>query len=412
MGNKTAEKTISPVQQTKAEIKAAKKAARIEKNRPKAMKLQAQIDAKIAQLEQKRDEQIAKIEEKLETAQGRKRRQLFHKIDLIKRDCKAACNKIRETKGVKVDKLLGKKSLAKDIKRHWQLYVFLLLPVIWAIIFKYVPMPGIIIAFKKYKFKTGIFGSQWVGFDNFIRFFNDYQFTRVIRNTIVLSMYSLFASFPIPVIFALVLNSLRSEKFKKVTSTVAYMPHFISTVILVGMLVQMLNVRIGLYGTIYSYFHNGAYAADPLSNVKLFKHLYVWSGVWQTFGWNSIIYTAALSAVSPDLHEAAEIDGASRWQRVIHIDLPTILPTVVIMLIMRMGHVMSLGYEKVYLMQNDLNLEASEIISTYVYKVGLAAATPNYSYSTTISLFNSIINLILINSVNWISGKVSDTSLW
>lgn len=409
MGNKTA--VVDSLQAEKDAIKAAKKAKKIEKNRPKAEKIQAQIDAEIAALEAKRDAKIAEIEAQLETAEGKKRRSLFNKIEILKRDCKADCNKIRETKGVKVDRLLGKKSLAKDLKKHWQLYLFLILPVVWVIVFKYVPMPGIIIAFEKYKFKDGIFGSKWIGFDNFIRFFNDYQFTRVIKNTLVLSMYSLFAGFPIPVIFALVLNSLRAEKFKKITTTITYMPHFISTVVLVGMLMQILNVRVGLYGTIYTFF-TGTYAQDPLSNVKAFKHLYVWSGVWQTFGWNSIIYTAALSAVSPDLHEAAEIDGATRWQRVLHIDLPTIMPTITIMLIMRMGKVMSLGYEKVYLMQNNLNLEASEVISTLVYKVGLASQTPNYSYSTSISLFNSIINLILINSVNWVARKVGDTSLW
>ncbi len=409
MGNKTA--VGYELQSEKGAARTAKRAAKIEKNRPRAEKLQAQIDAKIAALEAKRDAKIAQIEKDLEVAEGKKRRSLFNKIEIVKRDCKLACNKVRETKGVKVDRLLGKKSLARDIKRHWQLYLFLILPIVWVILFKYAPMPGVIIAFEKYKFKDGIFGSRWVGFDNFIRFFNDYQFVRVIKNTLVLSMYSLFAGFPIPVIFALVLNSLRGEKFKKVATTITYMPHFISVVVLIGMLMQILNVRVGLYGTIYTFF-TGTYAQDPMSNVKAFKHLYVWSGVWQTFGWNSIIYTAALSAVSPDLHEAAEIDGATRWQRVLHIDLPTIMPTITIMLIMRMGRVMSLGYEKVYLMQNRLNLEASEIITTLVYKVGLESQTPNYSYSTAISLFNSIINLILINSVNWVARKVGDTSLW
>ena len=409
MGDNTA--VVDLTQAEKDAKKLAKKSAKIEKNRPKAERIQAQIDAEIAKIEAKRDAKIANIEKELETAEGRKRRALFNKIEILKRDAKAACNKVREKKGVKVDKLLGKRNLKKELKKHWQLYLFLILPVVWVIIFKYIPMPGIIIAFEKYKFKTGIFGSKWIGFDNFLRFFRDYQFTRVIKNTLVLSLYSLFASFPLPVLFALDLNSIRSEKFKKVTTTITYMPHFISTVIIVGMLMQILNVRIGLYGTIYTFF-TGTYAPDPLANVKAFKHLYVWSGIWQTFGWSSIIYTAALSAVSPDLHEAAEIDGATRWQRVLHIDLPTIMPTITIMLIMRMGHVMSIGYEKVYLMQNSINLEASEVISTLVYKIGLASQTPNYSYSTAISLFNSIVNLILINSVNWIARKVGDTSLW
>jgi len=306
-----------------------------------------------------------------------------------------------------------KSKLGKNILRHWQLYLFLLVPVLYILIFSYVPMAGLQIAFKKYNAQTGIWGSPWIGFKNFETFFKSYQFVRVLKNTFVLSFYSIFVGFPIPIIFALLLNTLNSNRIKKTIQTITYMPHFISTVVIVGMLVQIFNTRIGLYSVIYGFFNNSGQSVDLLSSASAFPHMYVWSGIWQTFGWNSIVYTAALASVSMELHEAAEIDGASRFQRIIYIDLPSIMPTATIMLIMRMGHVMSIGFEKVYLMQNSLNLRASEVISTYVYKVGLSAeGKMNFSYSTSIGLFNSIINLILICSVNFLAKKMSDTSLW
>ena len=308
---------------------------------------------------------------------------------------------------------MQKSKLGKNILRHWQLYLFLLVPVLYILIFSYVPMAGLQIAFKKYNAQTGIWGSPWIGFKNFETFFKSYQFVRVLKNTFVLSFYSIFVGFPIPIIFALLLNTLNSNRIKKTIQTITYMPHFISTVVIVGMLVQIFNTRIGLYSVIYGFFNNSGQSVDLLSSASAFPHMYVWSGIWQTFGWNSIVYTAALASVSMELHEAAEIDGASRFQRIIYIDLPSIMPTATIMLIMRMGHVMSIGFEKVYLMQNSLNLRASEVISTYVYKVGLSAeGKMNFSYSTSIGLFNSIINLILICSVNFLAKKMSDTSLW
>lgn len=299
------------------------------------------------------------------------------------------------------------------MRTQWQLYLFLLLPVIYIIVFAYVPMAGIQIAFKNFSARYGIWGSPWLGFDQFIKFFQSYMFSRVVINTLRLSVYSIVAGFPIPIIFALIVNSIRQQKFKKTLQTITYIPHFISTVVLVGMVLQILNPRIGLYGSLFSLLNNGASPSDLMGNVSTFPHIYIWSGVWQNFGWGSIIYVAALSGVSMDLHEAAEIDGASRFQRLIHIDFPSILPTVTIMLIMRTGQVMSIGFEKVYLMQNNLNLSASEIISTYVYKVGLSASgNMNFSYSTSIGLFNSVINLILILSVNYLAKKMSETSLW
>lgn len=302
--------------------------------------------------------------------------------------------------------------LRRRLARHWQLYVFLLIPVVYLLIFHYYPMLGVQIAFKKYSPKLGIWGSPWIGFKYFQKFFGSSLFSRVVGNTIKISLYSLAASFPLPIIFALMLNVMRNHRYKKFVQTVAYMPHFISTVVLVGMLLQILNPLMGIYGKAYSALNNGAMANDLLGSSATFPHLYVWSGIWQHFGWDSIIYVAALAAVSPELHEAAQIDGASRFQRVVHIDFPALLPTAIIMLILRTGSIMSIGFEKIFLMQNDLNLRASEVISTYVYKVSLKANIPDFSYSTAIGLFNSVVNLLMISLVNMVSRKISDTSLW
>lgn len=298
----------------------------------------------------------------------------------------------------------------KCLKRDWRLYAFLLIPVVYIIIFAYVPMLGIQIAFKKYTVAGGIWGSKWVGLKNFIKFFNSYQFERVIVNTLRLSLYSIVFGFPIPILFALLINTINNQQFKKVTQTIVNLPHFISVVVLVAMVNQVFGSRTGLYGII-GYALTGDYPPDLFFSAENFQHLYIWSGVWQNFGWNAIIYVAALAGVSPDLHEAAQIDGASRVQRIIHVDFPSILPTIVIMLILRMGSVMSIGFEKVFLMQNNLNLARSEIISTYVYKEGLTGKT-DFSYSTAINLFNSVVNMILIVSVNFIARKVGETSLW
>ena len=302
--------------------------------------------------------------------------------------------------------------LRKIFRRDWQLYAFMLIPLIWLIIFCYAPMFGAQIAFRKYQPRLGIWDSPWVGFYQFKKFFNSYQFSKVMVNTIVISLYTILCSFPLPIIFALVLNSTRSRKFRTVTQTIVTMPHFISVVVLVGILLQIFNSRTGVYGTLMESI-TGAYPEDLFSKPANFRHMYVWSGVWQQFGWNSIVYIAALAAVSPELHEAAQIDGANRFQRMLHVDLPAILPTITIMLILRMGSVMTIGFEKVYLMQNSLNLTASEIISTYVYKVGLSSAgTTDLSYSTAIGLFNSAINLVLISVTNFIARKLGGNGLW
>lgn len=298
----------------------------------------------------------------------------------------------------------------KCIKRDWRLYVFLLIPVAYILIFAYYPMLGIQIAFKKYSAVGGIWGSKWVGLANFQKFFKSYQFQRVLANTLRLSLYSLVFGFPVPILFALLANTVNFARYKKITQTIVNLPHFISVVVLVSMVNQVFGSRTGLYGLIGQAL-TGSYPPDLFADANSFQHLYIWSGVWQNFGWNAIIYIAALTSVSPDLHEAAQIDGASRLQRVIHIDFPSILPTIVIMLILRVGQIMNIGFEKTFLMQNSLNLARSEVISTYVYKQGLTGKT-DFSYSTAINLFNSVINMVLITSVNWISRKVGETSLW
>ena len=298
----------------------------------------------------------------------------------------------------------------KQVFRHWQLYAFLVLPIVYFLIFRYTPLAGLQIAFRKYAARGGIWDSQWVGLKNFQKFFESYQFERVLANTLRLSFYSLIASFPLPIIFALALNSMLNERYKKVLQLVTYAPYFISTTVLVGMFMAVLNARTGLYATVYSAIFN-TYPSDLFADVNLFPHLYVWSGVWQNLGWDSIIYVAALSSVPVELHEAAQIDGASRYQRVIHVDLPTILPTASILLILSFGSIMDIGFEKVFLMQNKINLRLSETISTYVYKVGLTSGS-DYSLSTAIGLFNSVVNLVLLLSVNTVTKKLSNTSLF
>ncbi len=304
-----------------------------------------------------------------------------------------------------------KTKFRKEYLNNWQLYLMLLLPVIWLLVFCYAPMSGIQIAFKDFKIRQGIWGSPWVGFDNFERFFTSYQFFRVLKNTLVISLYSLVASFPLPIVLALSLNVVRKAAYKKFVQMVTYIPHFISVIVIVGMILQMFNSRIGLYGTVYTAL-TGQPAPDILSKASAFPHLYVWSGVWQEVGWGSIIYLSALSAVDPALHEAAIVDGASRFKRVLVLDLPTVLPTATIMLIMNAGRIMTIGFEKVYLMQNDLNLTTSEIISTYVYKVSLGPTGGDFSLGAAIGLFNSVINLVLILLVNAVTKRMGGTSLW
>ena len=292
---------------------------------------------------------------------------------------------------------------------RWQLYLLLTLPIVYLILFDYIPMAGAQIAFRKFDFRYGIWHSPWVGFENFRRFFNSYQFWDILYNTLFLSVYGLAVSFPLPIILALLLNSFPGVRFKKVVQTVSYIPHFISTVVVVGMLMQIFNPRTGAVGNIYSLF-TGGIMKDIFASPSAFPHLYVWTGVWQSTGWSSVIYFAALAGISPELHEAAKVDGATKLQLIRHIDLPLIMPTATILLIMNCGSILSVGFEKAFLLQNNLNASVSEIISTYVYKVGLI--NNDMSYSSAIGLFNTIVNMVMLIIVNTISDKLSGNSLW
>jgi len=304
------------------------------------------------------------------------------------------------------------KKWKRNLKRDWQLYLFLLLPLLYIVIFAYIPMGGLVMAFQDFKPRLGFLKSEWVGFDNFIKFFNSYNFKNVVGNTLILSLYSIVVGFPLPIIFALMMNSIQNRKFAKITQTIVNLPHFISVTVLVGILLQLFNSRTGIYGIVFNAI-TGEYPKDLFASAANFRHFYVFSGIWQGFGWGSIIYTAALSSVDTSYHEAARIDGATRLQRVRYIDFPCIIPTIIINLILSMGSVMSVGFEKVFLMQNSLNLRTSEVVSTYVYQVGLSAnGTSDFSYATAIGCFNSVVNLILVCSVNKIASKYSETSLW
>lgn len=299
----------------------------------------------------------------------------------------------------------------KQIKARWQIYLLLLLPLAYIVIFAYVPMGGLVMAFKDYDMTKGIWGSDFVGLANFKEFFASYKFTQVLKNTLTVSFYSLVVTFPIPIIFALILNAFPLKRYNKIVQTTTYIPYFISTVVMVGLVMQVLNYRTGIYGAVYSLF-TGKVAPDILGKASSFKHVYVWSSVWQTTGYSAIIYIAALANVDPSLHEAAKIDGASRFQRVRYVDWPSIMPTATIMLILAAGNIMNVGFEKVLLLQNDLNIASSEVISTYVYKVGLARGIGDFSLSTAIGMFNSVINFVLLVSVNWLSKRLSGNGIF
>lgn len=307
----------------------------------------------------------------------------------------------------------SRRSLFRRCRANRQMYLFLILPLIWLFIFKYWPMYGAQIAFRNYKVARGITGSEWVGLKNFAKFFNSVYFGRVVGNTLKLSLYSMLVGFPLPILFALLLNSVRSKRWKSALENVTYMPYFISTVVLVGIMKRVFDTNSGLFSNILLQLTGNKLETDMFRGRMNFVNLYVWSGVWQGTGWGSIIYMAALSGVDPQQHEAATIDGASRYQRLWHIDLPAIIPTITITLILRCGSIMSIGFDKAYLMQNDTNLAASEVIATYVYKVGLTAqGGANFSYSTAIGLFNSVVNLIMISLVNAVSNRINGSGLW
>ena len=302
---------------------------------------------------------------------------------------------------------IRKKSLKTRIWEGRHYYLLLLPALIYVIIFNYVPMYGLQIAFKNFKVTLGMSDSPWIGFRNFTDFFNGFYFKNLMINTFALSFYAILLGFPIPIIVALLINEL-GGKFKKGVQTILYAPHFISTVVVVGMMNIMFSPTTGVINTLLNHF--GIESIYFMGEPQYFRHLFVWSGNWQEMGWGAVIYLAALSSVDPGLHEAASIDGASRIQRIIHINLPSIAPTIMIMLIMRLGRVATIAYEKVYLLQNNLNLTVSEVISTYVYKMGLLSR--QYSFSTAVGLMNNVVNFVILAIVNKASDKLSGISLW
>ncbi|MGP0584210.1 ABC transporter permease [Paenibacillus timonensis] len=301
-----------------------------------------------------------------------------------------------------------KRKLRTKILRNWQLYIFIAPALLSVLIFSYVPMYGIQIAFKNFIPVNGILGSPWVGFDHFVRFFNSYYFWDLLWNTLGISLYGLIVGFPLPIILALAFNEVKDGFFKRTVQTVTYAPHFISMVVMAGMIITFLTPSTGMIVNVIEAF--GFTPPDFLTDPSWFKTVYVFSDVWQGTGWGTIIYLAALTGVDPGLHEAAILDGASRMQRIRYINIPAILPTITILMILNMGSLLGVGFEKILLLQNPLNMESSDVISTFVYRSGLLDA--QYSFSTAVGLFNSVVNAILLITVNQIVRRTSENSLW
>lgn len=301
-----------------------------------------------------------------------------------------------------------KRKLWNAVKQNWQLYLLLIPCIVFFVIFNYLPIYGVQIAFRDYKVAFGISGSQWVGLEHFKTFFEAHYFSRLISNTLLLNLYSLLLGFPIPILLALMLNRIRFSRFKKFTQTMIYVPHFISTVVMAGMLYIFLSPTNGIFNTVIQ-----AFGGDPINFMVepgMFRPIYVLSGVWQDAGWGTILYLAALTGIDQALYEAAEIDGASIWQKIRHIDIPSIVPICAMVFILECGKLMNSNTEKTLLLQTPGNVATSDVLGVYVYNVGLGSA--KFSYTAAIGLFINIINFILIISVNQLSKKVSDTGLF
>ena len=301
-----------------------------------------------------------------------------------------------------------RKSPLVRLAQSWQLYVLLLPAVAYLIIFHYIPLYGVQIAFRHYRPRNGFLGSTWVGLKHFKYFLHSPQFPQLMRNTVLLSLYSLIFTFPLPILLALLLNECGSVGYKKFVQNVTYAPHFISTVVLCGMVIAFTAPDTGIINSLVVLL--GGKSVDYMTQESSWRAIYVISDIWKNTGWSSIIYLAALAGIDPQLHESAQIDGASRLQRVWHINLPGIRQTIILLFILDCGKIMSVGFEKAYLLQNALNLPVSEIISTYVYKTGVQGA--KFSYTTAIGLFNSLVNVMMLLIVNRISRALSDTSLF
>lgn len=295
----------------------------------------------------------------------------------------------------------------KAIVKNYELYLFMLIPFAYIIIFHYVPMYGILMSFQDYMPGLGILGSPWVGFKHFNRFFHSHNFPLVMKNTLLLSIYSIILGFPLPIVLAIMFNEMKQKNLRIVSQTITYAPHFISCVVIVGMIMGFFSNQ-GLFNQLRSAF--GLERIPFMQRPEYFRSIYIGSSLWQETGWGTIIYFAALSGVDEALCESAKIDGANRVQIIWHIHIPAIMPTIVIMLILNMGSILGVGFEKVFLMQNALNTEVSEIISTYVYKMGIQGGS--YSFGTAIGLFNSVVNFVLLVLVNAVARSISETSLW
>lgn len=300
-----------------------------------------------------------------------------------------------------------KRNLWKRIKRHWILYLLLLVPLTWVIVFHYIPMYGVVMAFQNFSIKKGYFGSPWVGLKHFERFISSPNFIMLLKNTLAVSIYSMFANFSCQVIFALMLNEVRAKCYRKTVQMLSYLPYFISVVTVVAILNQVFSYH-GLINNLINAL--GFERMSFFNTASSFRHMYVWSGVWSGMGYGAVIYIAALAGIPLDLYEAADLDGATRMQKIIYINIPSILPTMTIMLLLSAGRVMSVGFEKVYLMQNNLNLSLSQVFSTYTYQVGLL--NRQYSYSAAVNLFSSLVNVVLLLTTNAFARRFSDTSLF
>ena len=298
--------------------------------------------------------------------------------------------------------------VSRRILKHWEYYLLVLIPMAYIVIFKYVPMVGAQIAFRDFNVIQGMWGSPWVGFREFVRFFESPSFWRLIENTFSISLTRLLLGFPAPIILALALNEISSRSFKRSVQMVTYAPHFISTVVMASMIILFLNPRLGLFGVLMR--AAGVQPVNYLAVASHFKFVYALSDIWQHAGYGAIIYMAALAAINPELYEAARIDGASRLQKIVHVDIPGIMPVMVILLILEFGEIMEVGFEKIYLLQNPVNISASEIIQTYVYKIGIINAS--FSFASAVGLFNSVINFILLVAVNAAARRISNNSLW
>ena len=297
--------------------------------------------------------------------------------------------------------------LKRDFQKNYPIYLMVLPVIVWFALFCYAPMYGVSMAFMDFKPRKGLLGSNWVGLKHFMEFFNSFYFWRLMRNTFLIGFYGIIFGFPVPIIFAILLNEVRSTGYKKIIQTVTYLPHFITTVIICSLILQFTGER----GFITSLFNTLTGHTGPLIiEAKYFRSIYTISGIWQGFGWGSIIYLAAITGINPDLYEAALIDGANKFQQIIHITVPGIMPTIVIMFIMNCGNILSVGWEKTFLIQSPLTYETSDVISTYVYRKGFEDM--DYSFSAAVNLFSSVINIVTLITANMISRKVSDTSLW